>query len=183
MSCALGCGDTHKVSVDPHRCQIHFPLTWYVCAFMLGSFSCQPQKEALYPSSQSGKSVSLSQGLISPSCHRQATFKGFSFPVLICIPGLRTGKRLLPVELPAKHPVVLPTQDGDSCHHAPSRDNTGGARRPISQLSYNLTQDSSGIRGYQCNADLPTSVWLGHHPQVDSICGHSEMRGCYRCRS
>ena len=64
--------------------------------------------------------------------------KGFRFLAgSYLVPRLGIGKRLIPVGLPAKHTVVLPTQDGDSYHPVSPRNDTGGS--PSLIFFYTLT--------------------------------------------
>lgn len=62
---------------------------------------------------------------------RQPPKDSISWASSYLVPGIGMGKRFTPAELPAKLALVLPAQNGDSCHQVLSRDDTGGAPRLI----------------------------------------------------
>lgn len=111
------------------------------------------RRKLCIPAEEQGSQSPFPKGPSShPSTDRQPPKDSISCACSYLVPGLRMGKRLLPVQLPAEHAVVQPAQGGDSCHMPHPEiilEWHQGPSPTFSISSPNTTLRSEGISGMQ----------------------------------
>lgn len=123
-----------------------------MCVCVHAGFLLLPASEGSFVSQLRSREVSLPFPKAHPSTDRQPPKDSISCACSYLVPGLRMGKRLLPVEFPAEHAVVQPAQGGESCHMPHPEINLEWHQGPsptFSISSPSTTLRSEGISGMQ----------------------------------